>query len=473
MPQRTGMVSWPVAVLIVLGTAMLAVSPVVATTALIACALAALVGPAWALQALTLATLIAYANPAIIKSGPMTSVLLRIVLLVVILRFVPTMRRSDLRLVWPIWLFGLLSALTSTVQSPVLSISIMKVLTFTLASSSVLIALGHLSAERLQRMQTWFLTVGLTIIFMSALTLLKPGLGTGLDGGLQGVLGQPQALGIFIAPFAAWSVAGVLLMRRRASRLELCVAIGTVVLVLLTRARTAAFATIFAVGVVVLTRMLARRRVQQASLGRPLLVMSIVAVVVTGLALATGEVSRFVTHFAYKGTEKETHNLGSAFYESRGGGVLAEWRHFQDSPLLGNGFGVYPDGKFPSGVVEFAGIPISAPVEKGFLPTAILEEGGIVGAGSLAFLIVWLGRYAWRSNDLRWRAMFIGCLAINIGECVLLSPGGIGILDWLLMGIALTAWRAQLHTAPRLPNRAPQPSLPGGGDVRDLSLPAA
>ena len=53
-------------------------------------------------------------------------------------------------------------------------------------------------------MQTWLLTVGLTVIALSALTLVRPSVALGGDRGLQGILGQPQALGIFIAPFAAW-----------------------------------------------------------------------------------------------------------------------------------------------------------------------------------------------------------------------------------------------------------------------------
>ena len=69
-----------------------------------------------------------------------------------------------------------------------------------------------------------------------------------------------------------------------------------------------------------------------------------------------------------------------------------------------------------------------------FTSEAILEEGGILGGAGLAMLIVWLGLRAWRNTDLRWRAMFVACLGINVGECVFLSPGGIGMFDWLLLG---------------------------------------
>jgi hypothetical protein len=470
-PPQLRLFSWPLAALIVVGVVALAVTPLAALVILGACVIAALIGPAYTLQALAIATLVAYASPAIVKLPPSSGVLLRVVMIAAILRVLPLLRASDLKLVWPVWLLGLLSALTSMQTSPALAISIMKVITFTLAATVVLVAFGRLHGERLVRLQSWFLTVGFSVIVLSGLTLLKPGLGIGGDGGLQGLLDQPQALGIFIAPFAAWSVAGVLLMRRSVSRLEVWLALGTLVLVALTKARTGAFALAFAVGVVMLSRFLARRRAEQASLGRPMLIVAVATVVLASAALATGAVSKFATQFAYKGTEKEQHSLGGAFHESRGAGIVTEWNNFLHSPLLGNGFGVYPDGKFPAGVVEFMGIPISAPIEKGFLPTAILEEGGLIGAASLTLVIAWLWRSAWRATDLRWRALFVACVAVNVGECVFLSPGGIGLMNWLLIGLAVSAHRSTaLPQARRAAARDYRPPAPRTPDSRALPV---
>jgi hypothetical protein len=451
------LLSWRVAIVVVVAVLVLAAWPAATTAALIGCIVLAFIGPARALQALMIATLIVYANPAIIKISSISPVLLRLVLIAAVLRLVPTIRARDLVLIWPVWFFAALEALTSTTTSPVLAISIMKVVTFALAATAVLVAFNHLRAREIERMQSWMLTVGFTVIGLSALTLLKPGLGIGGNGGLQGILNQPQALGIFMAPFAAWSLAGVLLMRQRVSRIELWVGIGAVALIILTRARTGGFATMFGVTVVLLSRIFSQRKARQAPLGRPLIIVSLVGACILVLAVTTGEVSKIATAYAYKGTEKENRNLGAAFYDSRGGGVVSQWHNFLNQPLLGNGFGVYPDGKFPSGVVEVAGIPISAPIEKGFLPTAILEEGGILGAAALTVLILLLSRRAWRNTDLRWRAMFIACLGMNIGECVFLSPGGIGLFDWLLLGLALNGFRTAgpATVRPAVPDSVP------------------
>jgi O-antigen ligase len=447
------MFNWLLAVLTAVVVALLTTSPVVVTIVMSGCIALALLGPARAVQALTIGTLITYANPAIIKMGPADGILLRVVLIAAVVRVLPTMKGSDVRLVWPVWLFGIVLAITSAIVSPAVGVSLMKDITFTLAASVVLVAVNGTPPAQLQKLQTWLITVCLTVIALSALTLAKPPLGAGLNGGLQGLLGQPQALGIFIAPFAAWSAAGVLLMRSRTSWIEVLIAVATVVLVFLTRARTAALATGLAIALVLLTRFLARRSGPQAKLGRPLLLLALVGVGVTTYAFATGKLNTVLLDFVYK--DQRHGNLGDAFLDTRGG-VFGQWQNFLTSPAIGHGFGVYADGSFPSGVVEVYGIPISAPIEKGFLPTAILEEGGVLGALLLLLLIAWLTMYAWRNTDLRWRAMFFACLCVNFGECVFLAPGGIGMIDWICLAVALSGYRSTVPLKTRL-RRSPPP----------------
>ena len=444
------MISWPIAAATALVVVSLTVSAAVGTIVLVGCMIMALTGPARALQALAISTLIIFANPHIIKLGPEFGVMARIVLVIATLRILPMLQVADARLLWPVWLLSIVAALTSAAASLAFAVSLMKVITFAATSTTVVVAAGRLSADRLRKLQTWFTTVGFTVIALSALTLLSHGLGAGVNGGLQGLLDQPQALGIFIAPFAAWSLAGVLFMRRQSGRLEAVMAIGCMILIFLTRARTGASATLLAIGVVLLVRMLSQRAQSHARLGKPLLLFLIVGAAGIAMAVTSGKLSSLVRDFAYKGTETQNRDLGDAFYVSRGGGVLAQWGNFRSSPLVGHGFGVYPDGVFPSGIVEFHGIPISAPIEKGFLPTAILEECGIPGGVSLVLLISWFARGVWRGSDMRWRAMFVAALGVNLGECVFLAPGGLGMIHWLLIALSLQAYRVDQATGARL-----------------------
>jgi len=437
------MFSIPIAVAVVLVVATVAASSAVTAAVLVGCILAALTGPRRAVQALMVATLVAFGNINIIKPAPMEGVLLRLVLVAAVLRILPTIRGTDLRLLWPVWLFSIVEALTSIQTSPAMSISLMKVTEFICGITAVLVAYNHVKPSQLPGLQRWVFTVSLTVVGLSALTLLKPGLGLGGDGGLQGLLNQPQALGIFMAPFAAWFIAGTLLMRRQATRLELFAALSLLVLIVLSKARTAGFAAAIGVIVVVVGRALGRRRMGQAALGRPILIGILACMIIAGLAVSTGAVSKIANEYLYKSSFGHATNLDQAFYASRGGGALGEWDDFLRKPLLGNGFGVYPDGHFPSGVQRFDGIPISAPVEKGFLPTAVLQEGGALGGALLLLIVGTLCRRTWRNTDLRWRAMFVACLGVNAGECVFMSPGGFGMFEWLLLTLAMFSYRTQ------------------------------
>jgi hypothetical protein len=453
MRRPSDLVSWRLAVVFTVGVVALTASPAVGAAVLGCCIAVALIGPVQAIQALTVATLVAYGNPYIIKPSAGEGVLLRLVLLAAIVRLVPTMRSSDLRLVWPVWLFSIVEAFSSIQDSPAVVISLMKVAELFCGVTAVLIAYNHVKPSQLAGLHRWLITLGLTVIGLSGLTLLRPGIALGGDGGLQGLLNQPQALGIFMAPFAAWAITGVLLMKRRSTRLELWIGLLIGALIVLSKARTAGFGAGAGVMVVMLSRVVGRRRLGQAKLGKPVLIAVLACGVLAVLAATTGQVSKIFTDYAYKGSLGQAQNLNQAFYASRGGGALGEWNDFLQKPLLGNGFGVYPDGEFPAGVVYFDGIPISAPIEKGFLPTAILQEGGALGGALLTLVIALLCRRAWRNTDLRWRAMFVACLAINAGECVFMSPGGIGMFDWLLLGLAMFSYR----TNPALRTLAPLP----------------
>jgi len=464
MRRPSDLVSWRLAVIFTAGVAALAASPVVGAIVLGCCAAAALLGPKQAVQALMVATLVAYGNPYIIKPSPAGGVLLRLVMLAAILRLVPTIRGSDLRLILPVWVFSIAEAFSSYQTSPALLISLMKVAELFCGVTAVLIAYNHVRPTQLAQLHRWMISLGLTVIGISGLTLLRPSVALGGDGGLQGLLNQPQALGIFMAPFAAWAITGVLLMRRRSTRLELWIALFLCALIILSKARTAGFGAGAGVLAVMIGRMVGRRRQGQADLGRPVLVTALACIVLAVLAAATGQVSKVVTDFAYKGSVGRAQNLDQAFYASRGGGAVSEWNDFLQKPLLGNGFGVYPNGEFPAGVVYFDGIPISAPIEKGFLPTAILQEGGALGGGLLTLVIALLCRRAWRNTDLRWRAMFVACLAINAGECVFMSPGGIGMFDWLLLSLAMFSYRTDPAplTLPLEPMPQESTTTPGG-----------
>jgi len=438
--------SWPLAVLFVLGAAVLKVSSGAVTAVLAVCVAWALIGPKQAIQSMALAVLIEYWNPELATLGPLSGVLVRLVLLIAAIRVLPSLRATDIGLLWPLWMFSLLAALTSASASPAVTISIMKVITFVVASSTALVAFSRLTQKQTAQVRSWLMTLALIVGALSALTLLRPAIAYQVNGrGLQGVLSHPQALGTLLAPFAAWSLAGLMLARERVKVTTIAITVGLLIIIFLTQARTAAVAVLLGVTAAVLTRLFRKRRALQAPALRMVWVPAIGAAALVVASLMSGKLVSMFTGFVLKRTTETT--VSQAFLESRGYSMVSQWANFLSAPLTGHGFGVYADGVFPSGVSQFAGIPISAPVEKGFVPTAVLEETGLLGGLLFYFAIFWLGRQAWRSSDLRWIAMFVGALAVNLGEAVIMSPGGMGLVVWLVIGLSCFAFRLERRTA--------------------------
>jgi len=439
--------SWPLAAAFVIGAAALTVSPGVVTAELALCVAWALVGPRQAIQALAVSVLITYANPALVTFGTSSGALARLVLIAAALRVLPTMRQTDLSLLWPVWLFSLTAALVSWISSPALAISVMKIITFTLATTTILVAFGRLTPRRLEQLQTWISTLVLVVVGLSLLTLIRPSVAFHrTHTGLQGVLGHPQALAVVLAPAAAWLLSSLTLMKGRLGVWTLIV-VGTVcIAMLMTEARTAAVAATAGLALAALRALRGTRRdIGTASFGRLMAFAAVGLVAIAIAGLTTDKVSEATSRYLFKRSGAE--DISGAFYKSRGGGILSQWQNFLNAPLTGHGFGVYANGKFPAGVTEFAGIPISAPVEKGFVPTAVLEETGVFGGLAFLFVIVRLARVTWRGGDPRLLALFGACAAVNAGEAVILAPGGIGMFLWILIGLAIAASRIKPKTA--------------------------
>src|SRR5262249_33043058 len=95
---------------------------------------------------------------------------------------------------------------------------------------------------------------------------------------------------------------------------------------------------------------------------------------------------------------------------------------------------------------KVTGLPLSAPVEKGFLPTAVLEETGIFGAIFFALFLFSAMRLVVRRGDIVLAWIFFTCLFVNVGEMIFFSAGGLGLYIWLLMG-----WAAARRDAQRAP----------------------
>jgi len=401
-------------------------------------------GPLAALQSLSVFVVVRNFNPQLAAHGALSGLLAWALPLAVSVRFLPLITARSLRVLAPLWLFCAVAALCSTLTSPAVAVSIMKAATLAVVASGVLIANQRLTPAETRALGTWLRTLALVVTALSLLTLVRPGIAH-LPGSdlLSGIFSHSQALGAFLAPFAAASLAQWILGRQVTTpvrKISWCAIVGCM---LLTLSRTAALAAMLGLAFAVIGGTLGNKRAAGADARRALGLVVLLSLGLLVIELATGRVLSSVAHFALKGGQA---SVGEAFEASRGGLVTSQLHNFMTSPWIGHGFGVYADGVFPSGVKMFAGIPVSAPVEKGVLPTAVLEETGIVGFVCLSFLIYVLVRGVWRRSSHALVAMLIACLFVNLGEAVLLSPGGMGLHIWLLIGWCLRAARLDVHS---------------------------
>ena len=122
-----------------------------------------------------------------------------------------------------------------------------------------------------------------------------------------------------------------------------------------------------------------------------------------------------------------------AVMESRMGLVDRNMYDFQLNPVLGKGFQVMMEHRqwYDQGHISL----LSAPIEKGVLPTMILGETGIVGSIVFLFFLVCFVFSCSRRHYMGLLSLFAVLLASNMGEASFFSPAGQGGVMWIVVAI--------------------------------------
>ncbi|BCS95592.1 hypothetical protein DSLASN_12240 [Desulfoluna limicola] len=139
---------------------------------------------------------------------------------------------------------------------------------------------------------------------------------------------------------------------------------------------------------------------------------------------------------SYISKRGEPVSFVQAYDNSRGRLINIMWDNIKYEPLQGIGFGI---ASVPALMIvkrdPVFHLPVSAVVEKGVLPLAVLEEVGVFGLLGVA---IWgwmiLGRSA--RAGVGTLAVSITALLLNMGESTLFSPGGLGLLLLILLSWA-------------------------------------
>lgn len=317
--------------------------------------------------------------------------------------------------------------------SPVPVLTILKLISFVVGVVAIIVSF-YRTFDLIPYWYSWFFTL---FVFSLLGSVVMAPLGLGYlrtTQGFQGIFQHPMTFGPIAASISAW-LAGLYLVCNRGGMWRFlgfsCLA---ALFVYTSLSRTAALA----LGGGFLLALIAsafRRDVEQ-----PLQflfsakVMTIVGFMVSVGVVFAPQLGRAIQDFVAKdGVQGDPTEL---FEESRGSLVARSMANFSVSPLLGIGFGVPSDLRRLNQHLEtVAGIPVSASSEKGFMPSAVLEEIGVGGALITIWLLALLIRPVihWGGFPAIW--LLFASVLVNVGQAVFYSIGGPGYFMWLMIGL--------------------------------------
>jgi hypothetical protein len=344
--------------------------------------------------------------------------------------------KSDLSFVRFTIVFGVMIVIHSVLFSSMPDVSVLKAISWTVAMTVLLVGWAGLKEDARQRMNQQ-LFAGLTLLMLASLPLLAfPAAYIG-GVGFMGVLGHTQSFGMTMALLGAWASVRAFAAPQPPwpliSMIPVCLG-----LIIMSGARTAALALLLGVAAsMLLGSKLSGQpsRIWLPGLRNRRVQIAIFLVLVGATAAWPGLVQQSKT-FIEKNTESV--NVLQAYQISRGGLIDAMWANIEKSPWQGIGFGIatIPELMDVKRDPVFD-LPISALVEKGVLPIAVLEELGVVG---FLFFVVWLLNLLKRCarRGVPALAVFLVAVLLNMGEAILFSAGGMGMLAMMLIAWAAT-----------------------------------
>ena len=398
-------------------------------------------GTRQAIMAMSLVALYRVTNGAVASFSPFANVLFWLVAIVASARLYRDARGLPAPFVW-VTAFAVVAAMLSLMVSKAPDISLMKVLSFFIVSSALLLASQRLQSADVAWLQKWFFSIALLMAALSILTAAVPSIGfRKVAGSLQGMFNHPQAAGIFFVPFASWFVARVFVEPvRYLPRWVLAMAALFSALIVASHSRTAMLATFLSVGVTLTILLVKGRKGAHTRSRGQLLGVAVLMALLSTAILASGVLNDEFESLVKKGDDT---SVAEAFQSSRGAGMAKHVENFLGAPLTGHGFGVYPHGvRGGEGHVKrVLGIPFSASAEKGIAFTSVLEEVGIVGATLFYGLLLSIVGGMARGHSLGALAMVVGTITVNFGEAIIFSTGGMGLFMWLIAGFGLARGR--------------------------------
>lgn len=398
--------------------------------------------PELAFKAMTIGFLGLVSNQAIVPKTPLWTVARFLIPILCMVRFSLDLQRLRYSLFKhgyfvALTAFIVVAATLSIMTQYFVEIALLKLVNFAVATTAILSGVQVLRMRK-SDLTEWFVTI-CCITVVLGFGSLATGIGYNMRGGtgtgfstFNGSMYHSNCFGPLSAMMAVYLVCVALFGRYRNRWLCLALIGCLVYFMALTQSRTS-FASLF-VGIfttIAMSFILVRGRLIRLRLNSSRIAV-IGAIAAAGIVLliidaATGNtVTKAVVAFANKGGKSDQFDYIQAL-SSRQSLIDMSWNNFLNSPWIGIGFEVSTTEFFRRNASFFY-----APIEKGFLPVAVLEETGIIGAIFLVIFLLAYVRALVRSLNIPGIALFLTFLAVNCGEAMFFAVGGHGGFGWLL-----------------------------------------
>ena len=318
-------------------------------------------------------------------------------------------------------------------------VSIFKITSWIIVVITLLKAWSGLNELDYNELQNWIVKSLLVFALLSLPTIFIPEIGFARNTmGFQGLLNHPQSFGVTIALLTA-ILLGELIGQSRPSWSLIITVILLFWMILISQTRTAGLGLFLALGITLLFffifGFLKKKSYLPIFKSKRLFIVFFISVLL--LIIFSKEIFVFFNTFISK-TEVGLTSIIEIYKISRG--VLFEpmIENINKNFMTGIGFGVASD---PLDMIiqrdPFLNLPISAPTEKGIVFIMMMEELGFFG---FILFIIWISIIFIKAinNGLKAVILVVTIFLLNLGEAVLFSPGGLGLLVLILLTSAVT-----------------------------------
>lgn len=382
-------------------------------------------GKVESIKSLILSFTIYFLNPGIFKvDNSIVPILRWIIFFICIFNILRSIKKQSLNkkwiLVFVVW--TIYSLVVSIIKSNLPAISIMKLFMFSIGFLAINI--GVIESGKYYDWKLWIFIYFITIQLIS-LPFIVSSIGYFRNGsGFQGILNQPNALGIIMAVIISFYIYLKTEddYKKYSNILNMLIILG-ILMLLASKSRTSMLSISLSIVIfiiVLLKNIIIKRKLTLISIVITLFMITITFI----LSIFNYDyILNSANELIYKG------NNENLLYSSQKS-IVTQKEAIENSLLIGNGFGVE---WHPNQEKSFE-ISLSHPVEKRNIFLALLSETGIIGTIVFSvFLIEYTGIFVRRGFKYI-DCIFISTFVINFGEMVFFSGNGIGMFVWFMLG---------------------------------------